>query len=91
MLERQSLVQLTENGHNDDKDEVDILEQNEQVEVRVVLNAHTIVHPLTMMVETLDTHVADVAVARVSCAEDFTVRAEQVGLKVFNKAYEGYL
>lgn len=49
--------------HNDDKDQVEVLQDNEDVEVRVVLQADAIVDPLAVMVESLHTLVANVAMA----------------------------
>ena len=67
---------LTENGHNDGKEEVDVLKEDEEVEVWMVLDSNAVVDPLAMMIESLNTLIADVAVAWVSRAYDFTVRTE---------------
>lgn len=54
----------------------------------MVLDADAVVDPLAMVIETLNTLVADVAVTWVSRADDLAVRAEQVRLKLLNQANE---
>ena len=58
------------------------------VESGVICATDAVVDPLTVVIEALHTLVADVAVAGVSRADDFTVRAEQVWLKLLNESNE---
>ena len=64
---------LTEDSHDENEHEVDVLQDNEEVEVAVVVDSDAVVDPLAVMVKTFNALIADVAVARISCADDFTV------------------
>ena len=50
----------------------------------MIFDTDAIVHPLTVMVESFDTLVADIAMPRVSSADYFAFGAEQVSLKFFD-------
>ena len=54
----------------------------------MVLDADAVVYPGAVVVEPLHAPVADVAVARVCCADDLTGWTEDVGVKLLDKLYE---
>jgi len=60
-------------GHEDDKNQVQVLHDNEQIEIAMISNPDTVVDPLAVMIVALHTFVASIAMARVSCADDLTV------------------
>ncbi len=80
---------LTKDSHDNDEDEVDVLQDDKEIKVGVVVDTNAVVHPLAMMVEALDALVTDVTVARVSSADHFAVWTQQVSLKLLNQADEG--
>ena len=50
----------------------------------MILDAHAIVHPLAVVIETFHALVTDVAVPRVSRANNLAMWAEQVSLEFFH-------
>ena len=72
---------LTQKSHKDDTGHVYGLETNVDVEVRMILDADAVVHPLAMMIKSIHALVADVTMARISSAYDFTCWAKHVRIK----------
>ena len=60
------------------------MENDENVEVRVVLDSDAVVHPLAMVIKPLDALITNVAVARVCCANDLAVGAQQVSFELLD-------
>ena len=74
---------LTVEAHEDGEEEVEDLDDNEEVEVGVVVDADAIVDPVAVVVESFHTLVTDVAVSRVCRAYDFALGAEDVWVGKF--------
>ena len=54
----------------------------------MIVDANAIVDPLAVMIESLDTLVADVTVTRIGSADNLAMRAEQICFKLLNESYE---
>ena len=50
----------------------------------MIVNADAVVDPLAVVVETLNASIADIAVARVRCALNLTVRTQAIWIKVLD-------
>jgi hypothetical protein len=50
----------------------------------VIVNADAVVDPLAVVIETLYASITDIAVARVRCAPDLTVRTQAIWIKVLD-------
>jgi hypothetical protein len=74
--------------HHDHQDQVYVLQDNKQVEVRVIVNSNAVVDPLTVVVESFHTLVALIAMSRISCADHLAAGTEQIGFKLLHKAHE---
>jgi hypothetical protein len=66
-------------------------EEEEGHEGVVVVHAHAVVHPRTMVVESLHAFVADAAVTRPLCTDHFAVRTEQHRVKTLQQVLESLL
>ena len=62
-----------EAGHDDEEDEVEVLQDYEEVEVWVVLDSNAVVNPLTVMIKPLNTLITNIAVSAIGSAYDLTV------------------
>ncbi len=65
-----------EQGHNHNQDQVNVLQDDKQVEVRMIVDSDAVIYPLTVMVKSLYTLIALITVTRVCSANDFTARTE---------------
>ena len=55
-----------------------------------VPKTYTVIDPLAVVVESLDTFIADVAMSRFSRANNLTCRAQHVRIKLFYQLQEPY-
>ena len=61
------------------------MKANVEIEVGMIADSDTVIDPLTMMIKSLDACIADVAMARVCCADNLTGRAEHIWVELFNQ------
>ena len=54
----------------------------------MIVDADAVVDPLAMMIESLDTLVADVTVTRIGSANNLAMRAEQICFKLLDEPHE---
>ena len=66
---------LTNGGNDDNREEIDALNEHEEVELTVVALADAIVYPGTMMVVSIDTNIAEDTMSASWSSDHFTVRA----------------
>jgi hypothetical protein len=55
----------------------------------MILDTHTVINPLAVMIESFDAFIADVAVSRLRGTDDFTCRTQHVWIEFFYELKEG--
>ena len=78
------MKKLTCKSHDNHHEHVDSLKADVEVEVGVVLYTDAVVDPLTMMIKSLNTCIADVAMTRVCSTNNFTGWAKHIRVKLLN-------
>ena len=66
---------LTNGGNDDNRDEIDALNEYEEIELAVVTLADAIVYPGAMMVVSIDTYIAENTMSASWSSDHFAVRA----------------
>ena len=66
---------LTDGGNDDNREEIDALNEHEEVELTVVALANAIVYPGAMMVVSIDTNIAEDTMSASWSSDHFAVRA----------------
>ena len=56
------------------------------IEIKVVPSSHTVIDPRTMMVESIDTLVTNIAMSTARHSNDFTERTKRLRLKLLHKS-----
>ena len=81
-------VPLTEEGDDEDGEEVDALHEYEGVELSIVALAHTVIDPGAVVIESVDADAAQVAVAAARRADDLAVGAQTGRLQLLEELFE---
>ena len=79
---------LTDGRNDDDRKEIDALNEHEEVELTVVALSNAIVYPRTMMVVSIDTYIAENTMSASWSSDHFTVWAQTAGLERIQKLQE---
>lgn len=72
---------LTNARDNEDRDQVDALEEDKNVELSEVAFPDAVVHPRAVVIVSVDTDLAEGAVAASRCTNDLAVWAKTTGLE----------
>ena len=82
------LVIQSAEAHVSQEHEIDHQSWNEWVENEVVVATHAIIYPVAMMIEFVDTLIANVAMPRVIFVNGLAVWAKSLGVIFLNKLLE---